>query len=89
MFRSFEERRIECKLVFFPSTVLEVLSTCRFRSFLRRGLRYPPISTTDKEERRCEMWTAADMHRQDISQPKTCSMPDDAFPMSIKGWFDV
>jgi len=44
------------------------------------------IGTPDKEERRCEMCTGADMHRTDIPQPKAWYKCDDAFPCSIKGF---
>jgi hypothetical protein len=82
MFHSFEERRIECKLVLFLNAVLEVLSTSRFFLSLYQRLL---IGTPDKEERRCEMCTGADMHRTDIPQPKAWYKCDDAFPCSIKG----
>jgi hypothetical protein len=87
MFHSFEERRIECELVFFLNTVLNVLSTSRFvlRLYHRGCLSARPIRRSG--DVRCEMCTGADLHRTDIPQPKAWYQCDDAFPCSITGFW--
>src|SRR2546421_1049727 len=91
MLRSFDERHIECKQVFFPNAVFEVHSTNRFQSS-RTGLdiRLSVLNvTTDKKERRCEMRTGAAMHCKNILQPETWYTANDDFPISVKGLLDV